>query len=159
MAKAKSGVPEGYQTVTPMITYDDTRKAIDWYKKALGAEELYTAAGPDGKVMHAEITIGSSRLMLHDEMHGSKSAKSLGGSPVVLWVFVENCDALFDRAVAAGAKATMPVEDQFWGDRGGTLTDPFGVGWWIATHKEDLTPQEMNERQAEFFDRMAAASR
>ena len=155
MAKAKHAVPEAYQTVTPMITFDDTSKAIAWYERALGAEKLHSSAGPDGKIMHAEIRIGSSRLMLHDEIMEGKSARTLGGSPVTLWVFVEDCDALFDRAVAAGARVTMPMADQFWGDRGGALVDPFGLGWWIATHKEDLTPQEMKVRQEEFFEQMA----
>jgi PhnB protein len=156
MTKAKNPIPQGYQSVSPLICYEDTRKAFDWYVKALGAKQLSMSPGPDGKILHAELQIGSSRLMCHDEMHGSLSARKLGGSPVVLWLYTEDCDALFDRAVAAGAKATMPVADQFWGDRGGTLEDPFGMSWWIATHKEDLTPAEMKSRQAEQFQHAGA---
>src|SRR4051794_40665666 len=101
MAKAASPVPKGYSTVTPVLTLEDARKAIDWYKKALGAEEQSVSAGPDGKVMHAAIRIGNSYLMLHDEMMGAKSARTLGGSPVDLWLYVEDCDAAFKRAVDA----------------------------------------------------------
>jgi PhnB protein len=156
MAKAKKAVPEGYQTVTPILTFDEARKAIDWYKKALGAEELSSAVGPDGKIMHAEIRIGSSRLMLHDAMMGSKGPRAYGGSPAGMWLFVDDCDALFNRAVAAGAEVRMPMGDQFWGDRCGTLTDPSGFAWTIATRKEDLTNEEMDQRQTEFFKQMAS---
>ena len=155
MAKASSPVPKGYSTVTPVLTLEDSRKAIDWYKKALGAEEQGVATGPDGKVMHAAIRIGSSQLMLHDEMMGSKSPRTLGGSPVDLWLYVEDCDAAFKRAVDAGAVAKMPVSDQFWGDRWGVFTDPFGLEWSVATHKEDLTKEEMEARQKELFASMA----
>jgi len=156
MAKAKKAVPEGYQTVTPMLTFDECRKAIDWYKQALGAEELSCSTGPDGKVMHAEIRIGDTRMMVHDAMMGNKGPKELGGSPAGLWVFVEDCDTLFKRAAAAGATVRMLMDDQFWGDRCGTLTDPFGYGWSIATRKEDLTRAEMDQRAAEFFKQMGA---
>ena len=156
MTKAKNPIPQGYHSVTPLIVYEDARKAIDWYVKALGAKQLSMSPGPDGKIVHSEIQIGTSRLMLVDEMHGSRSARKLGGSPIVLWLYDPDCDALFDRAVAAGAKATMPVADQFWGDRGGTLSDPFGLDWWIATRKEDLTPEEMRSRQAEQFQHAGA---
>src|SRR5215212_5355389 len=104
MAKAKNAVPEGHHTVTPQLILDNTAQAIDWYKKALGAEEVARAVGPDGKIMHAEIRVGDSRIMLNDEMGGAKSAKAMGGSPASLWLYVEDCDALFNRAVAAGAK-------------------------------------------------------
>ena len=156
MAKAKSPVPEGYGTITPMICYEDTRKAIEWYGKAFGAKQRSLSPGPDGKIMHAEIEVGNSLVMMHDEIMGSRSARSLGGTPVTLWAFVENSDAVFDRAVAAGAKATMPVADQFWGDRGGTLTDPFGIDWWIATRTEDLSAAEMQGRAAEYFEKAGA---
>ena len=155
MAKAKKAIPEGYLTVTPILTLDECRKAIDWYKQAFGAEELACSLGPDGKVMHAEIRIGNARIMLHDAMMGAKGPKALGGSPAGLWVFVEDCDSLFNRAVTAGATVRMAMADQFWGDRCGTLTDPFGFGWSIATRKEDLTRPEMEQRQAEFFKQMA----
>jgi PhnB protein len=154
MARTTPAVPEGFHTVTPQLTLENTAQAIDWYKHALGAEELTRAAGPDGKIMHAEIRVGDSRLMLNDEMGGGKSPGALGGSPMSLWVYVEDCDALFNRAIAAGAQVAGPMgqmADQFWGDRSGTLTDPFGYRWSIATHKEDLTRDEMEERGAEFF--------
>jgi len=159
MAKAKRAVPEGYHTVTPQLVIDNAAQAIDWYKKALGAEELARAVGPDGKIMHAEIRIGDSRIMLNDAMGGAKTPKSLGGSPVSLWIYVEDADSLFNRAVSAGA--TVPpgpmgaIADQFWGDRCGSFTDPHGFRWTIATHKEDLTPQEMQQRQDEFMKNFA----
>jgi uncharacterized glyoxalase superfamily protein PhnB len=154
MTKAKRSIPEGFHTVTPQLTLESTAQAIDWYKKALGAKELSRASAPDGKVMHAEIQVGDSRVMLNDEMGGGKSARATAGSPMSLWVYVEDCDTLFNRAVAAGAKVTGPMgqlADQFWGDRSGTFTDPFGYRWSIATHKLDLTREEMEQRGAEFF--------
>jgi PhnB protein len=156
--KARRPVPEGYHTVTPQLTLDNTAQAIDWYKKALGAEELSRAAAPDGKIMHAEIRVGDSRIMLNDEMGGGKSAKSLGGSPMSLWLYVEDCDAIFNKAVSAGAKVSGPMgqlTDQFWGDRSGTFTDPYGYTWSVATHKEDLTREEMEKRGAEFMKQQA----
>ena len=163
MAKAKRAVPEGYHTVTPVLALDDAASAIDWYKKAFGAVEVgERAVGPDGKVMHAEVTIGNSRIMVHDAMMGARDAKSMGGSPASLWVFVEDCDALFNRAVKAGALVNQgpmgQVADQFWGDRAGSLTDPHGYIWTIATRKEDLTPEEVHERQAAFMKQFAPAS-
>jgi PhnB protein len=160
MAKAKSPIPEGYHTVTPSLTLDDAVQAIEWYKKALGAEEVSRAVGPDGKIMHAELKIGDSRIMLNDAMMGGKGPKALGGSPASLWIYVENCDALFNRAVAAGAQVAHGVmgqlQDQFWGDRSGTLTDPHGYMWTIATHKEDLTREEMKQRQDAFMKQFAS---
>ena len=161
MAKAKQAVPEGHYTVTPHLTLDEAAKAIDWYKKALGAEEKGRAVGPDGKIMHAEIQIGNSRIMLNDAMMGGKGPKALGGSPVSMWLYVEDSDALFNRAVSAGAQifggAMGKMTDQFWGDRSGTLTDPFGYTWTIATHKEDLTPEEMQQRQEAWMKQFAHA--
>jgi PhnB protein len=161
MAKAKNAIPEGHHTVTPQLTLDNTAKAIDWYKKALGAEEVARYVGPDGKIMHAAVRIGNSLIMMNDEMGGAKSPKACGGSPASLWVYVENCDALFNRAVAAGASVDPgpmgKVADQFWGDRSGTFTDPHGYQWTIATHKEDLTPQELEQRANEFFKQHASA--
>ena len=154
MAKAAKPVPEGYHTITPQLTLDNAAQAIDWYKKALGAEEISRSAGPDGKIMHAEVKIGNSRVMLNDVMMGQKGPQAFGGSPASLWLYVENSDALFNRAVAAGAKVQMPLADQFWGDRGGAVTDPAGYTWWIATRKEDLTHAEMQQRAAEFFKQM-----
>ena len=159
MAKAKNAIPPGYHTVTPQLTLDNAAQAIDWYKKALGAEENSRAVGPDGKIMHSELRIGDSRIMVNDAMMGGKGPKAQGGSPVSLWVYVEDCDSLFNRAVAAGAQV-MPgmgaLADQFWGDRSGTFTDPHGYRWTIATHKEDLTPQEMKQRQDEWMKKFAA---
>ena len=161
MAKAKSAVPAGFHTVTPQLTLDNAVQAIDWYKKALGAEEVARAVGPDGKILHAEVRIGDSRIMLNDAMMGGKGPKAMGGSPASLWVYVEDCDALFNRAVAAGAQvdasAMGAMMDQFWGDRAGTFTDPHGYTWTIATHKEDLTPEEMKQRMDEFMKNFASA--
>src|SRR5258706_2892383 len=151
MAKAKHAVPEGHHTVTPQLTLDNAVQAIDWYKKAFGMEEVARAVGPDGKVMHAELRIGDSRIMMNDAMMGGKGPKTIGGSPMSLWIYVEDCDALFNRAVGAGAEVRMAVADQFWGDRTGNLTDPHGYSWTIATHKEDLTPEEIKQRQDEFM--------
>lgn len=158
MAKAKRAVPEGYHTVTPQLTLENTAQAIDWYKRALGAEEISRAAAPDGKIMHAEIRVGDSRLMLNDEMGGGKSARAFGGSPMSLWVYVDDCDAIFNRAIAAGAQVSGPMgrlTDQFWGDRSGTFKDPYGYQWSIASHKEDLTREEMEKRGAEFMKNAA----
>ena len=161
MAKTKNAIPAGHHTVTPHLILDDAAGAIEWYKKALGAEEVARAIGPDGKIMHAEIRVGNSLIMLNDEMGGGKSAVAMGGSPVSLWLYVEDCDALFNRAVAAGGKVPPgpmgQMQDQFWGDRSGTFTDPHGFVWTIATHKEDLMPQEMKQRSEEFMKQFAAA--
>jgi PhnB protein len=160
MAKAKSAVPEGFHTVTPQLTLDNAVQAIEWYKKAFGAEEVARATGPDGKILHAEVRIGNSRIMLNDAMMGAKGPQALGGSPASLWIYVEDCDALFNRAVAAGGQvAGGPMghmQDQFWGDRCGMLTDPQGYKWTIATRKEDLSHQEMEQRQAEWMKQFAA---
>jgi PhnB protein len=157
MAKAAKAVPEGYHTITPQLTLDDAAKTIDWYKKALGAEEVSRSLGPDGKIMHAELKIGNSRVMVNDVMPGYKGPSGFGGSPASLWLFVEDSDALYNRAVGAGAKVQMPIADQFWGDRAGAVADPAGYTWWIASRKEDLTHAEMNQRAQEFFKQMAQA--
>ncbi len=155
MANAKKAVPDGYQTVTPQLALDNAAAAIEWYVKALGAEELGRATGPDGKILHAEVRIGNSIMMLHDAIMDGKGPKAMGGSPAALWVFVEDCDALFNRAIAAGAQVFPgpmgQMQDQFWGDRAGTFTDPHGYTWTIATRKEDLSPDEMSQRQAEWM--------
>jgi len=159
MAKAKRAVPDGFHTVTPQLTLSNAAQAIDWYKRALGAEEHSRAIGPDGKIMHAEIRVGDSLIMVNDEIGGGKSAKAMGGSPASLWVYVDDCDTLFNRAVAAGAKVPPgpmgQLMDQFWGDRTGTFNDPEGYRWTIATHKEDLTPDEIQQRQDEFMKQWA----
>ena len=157
MTKAARPVPEGHHTVTVQLSLDDAARGIEFYKKAFGAQEIGRHLGPDGKIMHAEITIGDSRVMVNDVMQGMKGPKAFGGSPTTLWLYVDDCDALFNRAVAAGAAVQMPMSDQFWGDRGGVVADPAGYTWWIATRKEDLTPAELEERAAEFFKQIAQA--
>ncbi len=160
MTKATSPVPEGFHTVTPQLVLEDAAGAIEWYKKALGAREVSRAPGPDGKIMHAEIAIGDSRIMLNDAMMGAKGPKALGGSPISLWVYVPDADALFTRAIAAGAQASGgpmgTMQDQFWGDRCGSLTDPHGYRWTIATHKEDLTREELQQRMDQWMKNFAA---
>lgn len=155
MAKASSPIPDGFHTVTPALALDNAAQTIEWYKKAFGAEEVSRNLGPDGKIMHAELKIGNSRLMVSDVMEGMKGPKTFGGSPIALWLYVENSDALFNRAVGAGANVQMPIADQFWGDRAGAVADPAGYTWWIGTRKETLTSAEINKRAEEFFKQMA----
>jgi PhnB protein len=158
MAKAAKAVPEGFHTMTPQLKLDNAAQTIDWYKKAFGAEEIGRSAGPDGKIMHADLKIGDCRFYLNDVMSpNDKGPKACGGSPVSFWLYVENSDALFNRAVTAGAQVQMPMADQFWGDRAGCVADPEGYSWWIATRKEDLTRAELEQRAAEFFKQMAQA--
>jgi PhnB protein len=163
VTKAKSPIPEGLYTITPQLTLDSAAEAIDWYKKALGAEETSRATGPDGKILHAELRIGNSRIMVNDAMMGGKGPKALGGSPASLWIYVEDCDALFKRAIGAGGRVASggmgEMQDQFWGDRSGSLIDPSGYTWTIATRKEDLTPQEMKQRQDEWMKKFASPAR
>jgi len=155
MTRAKNAIPEGHHTVTPVLTLDNAAQAIDWYTKALGAEEIARSTGRDGKILHAEIRIGDSRIMLNDPLMGSKGPQGFGGSPASLWIYVEDCDALFTRALSAGARVAGgsmgQMADQFWGDRSGTLTDPHGYTWTIATRKEDLSRQELERRQADWL--------
>ena len=153
-----NGVREGYQTVTPALTVRDGAEAIEFYKKAFGAEEIMRVPGPDGKsIMHAEIRVGTSRIMLGDEAPsmGCLAPVTLGGPGGSLYVYVPDVDAAFKQAVAAGAKALMPVTDMFYGDRFGQVEDPSGHRWGLATHVEDLAPEEMARRQREFFASMA----
>ena len=155
MAPAKRYIPEGYHTLMPVLTFDDCKAALDWYARALGAEETGRSLAPDGKIIHADFRIGNSHVMAHDAMMGGKGPLEFGGSPAALWIYVENCDALFQRAVAAGAAVVRAVEDQFWGDRCGTLKDPHGYAWTIATRKEDLSREEIDARAAVFFKQFA----
>jgi uncharacterized glyoxalase superfamily protein PhnB len=151
-------IPEGFRSVTPMFIVKDARRAIDFYKQAFGAEELLVMPGPGGKgVMHAEIRIGDSILMLGEEHpeQPCKSAETAGGSPVSFYIYRENVDAAFKTAIKAGAKALMEVEEMFWGDRMGTVQDPFGYSWSLATHTRDLTPEEIGRGAAEAFAAMA----
>ena len=154
MANVKA-IPEGYSTVTASITFRDGVKAIEFYKNALGAQERAIARGPDGKIMHAAIRIGNSIVMLNEEVMGSRSAETQGGSPVSFYLYVEDVDSAFKKAIAAGGKSTMPVSDMFWGDRMGHFTDPFGLSWTLATHVKDVTPEEMKRGQEEFMKQFA----
>lgn len=149
-------IPEGYHTLTPFLTVRDASKAIDFYKKAFGAQERGVAKGPDGKVMHAEVQIGDSVIMLADEFpdFGALSPESVGGSSSGLHIYVNNVDEAFDRAVKAGAHVEMPVMDQFWGDRYGKLKDPFGHKWSIATHIKDMSADEMKRSMEEAMENM-----
>lgn len=154
-------IPEGYNTLSPHITVRGVGKALEFYKKAFGAEEMCKMPGPDGKtIMHAEVKFGNSTMMLCEEMPGMGCSlvsplSTDGKTTAVLHLYVEDADALFNRAVKAGAKATMPLADQFWGDRYGQLTDPFGHTWSIATHKYDYTPEEIQKKAAEAFAQCA----
>jgi len=138
-------IPDGMRTVTPHLVCAGAAEAIDFYKKAFRAEDLARMPGPNGKLMHAQIQIGDSIVMLVDEFTewGSFSPKSLKGSPVTIHLYVEHADGVFERAIAAGAKAKMPMSDMFWGDRYGVVEDPFGHYWSIATHMRDVSPEEM----------------
>jgi PhnB protein len=141
-------IPEGYHSLTPNIVYKDTRKAIEFYKKALGAKERHIMPGPNGQgVAHAEIQIGNSIIMMCDESAEMKtrSAQTLGGSPVSFYIYLADVDAAFQKALSAGCHALMPPTDQFWGDRMGALADPFGYQWILATHTKDLSEQEIRE--------------
>lgn len=141
-------IPDGYHSITPYLIIKGASDAIEFYKKAFGATELFRMAQPDGRIGHAEIKIGDSAIMLADEFPemGHKSPTSLGGSPVSLLLYVEDVDAVYAQAVSSGAKEDRPVEDKFYGDRGGSLIDPYGHIWHIATHMEDLSPEEMEKR-------------
>jgi PhnB protein len=147
MASRIREIPKGFHTVTPYLVVTDAARAIDFYKRAFGAEELRRLDGPDGKIAHAELKIGDSIIMLSDEMPGwSRSPESLGGTAVNIFLYVKDVDRVFNQAVAAGAKIGMPLNDMFWGDRYGQVTDPFGHSWSLATHKEDLQPEELRKR-------------
>jgi PhnB protein len=142
-------VPEGYHTITPYLSVSDGPAAIEFYKKAFGAKELFRMPGEGGKgISHAEIQIGDSRLMLAEEYPEMNflGPNARGGTSVMLHLYVDDCDAWFKRAVDAGAKVTRPVADQFYGDRGGGVEDPFGHSWYLSTHKEDLSEEEVKKR-------------
>jgi PhnB protein len=153
MAANVQAIPDGYHSITPYLMIQGATAAIDFYKRAFGAQEIYRLNMPDGRVGHAELQIGSSRLMLADEMLEmpgviSKSPTTLGGTTNGYCLYVENADAEFKRAVAAGANVKRPMADQFYGDRSGTVEDPFGHLWTISTHVEDVTPEEIGRRMA-----------
>jgi len=159
MANAVKPIPEGYHTISPSLTVRDAAAAIQFYKEAFGAEEVVRMPGPNGKIMHAEIRIGDSVLFVNDEWPGMAVAPPMSGLPSsYLFMYVPDVDRIFTQAVAGGATVNMAVENQFWGDRYGKLTDPFGHHWGIATHVEDVTPEEMERRQAKYMAKGAGQS-
>jgi PhnB protein len=150
-SKKVKPIPDGYHTATPYLIVDDGARAIDFYKKAFGAKELLRIPAPENRIGHAEIKIGDSIIMLADE-HPTMDAygvKHYGGTPVSLLLYVEDADKMFEQAVAAGGTSVRPMADQFYGDRSGTVQDPFGHRWHVSTHKEDVSPEELNRRMAE----------
>jgi len=148
-------IPAGHHTVAPYLAIKNAVSALEFYKKAFGAIETYKLIVPDGRLGHAEIRLGNSLIMLSDEFPecGGKAPESLGGSPVSIHLYVEDVDAFVKKAVAAGARELKPVADQFYGDRSGQLQDPYGHLWWVATHKEDVAPEEMQKRVQALFAR------
>jgi PhnB protein len=155
---AAKPIPDGYHTATPYLIIRNATEAIEFYKRAFGATERMRMVAPSGEVAHAEIEIGDSPIMLADEMPGApwRSPQSLGGSPVSLMLYVEDVDALFRQAVDAGGKVERAVQDQFYGDRSGTLIDPFGHVWTLATHKEDVSPEEITRRAEALFKKQGS---
>jgi uncharacterized glyoxalase superfamily protein PhnB len=150
-------IPDGYHNVTPTLTVKGASDAIGFYKKAFGAQEIMRFPGPDGKsIMHAEIKIGDSIIMINDEhpQMGCLSPKSTGGPSSGIFLYVQNADDTFNKAISAGAKSKMPMMDAFWGDRFGSIEDPFGHVWSISTHKKDLTPDEIKKAGEEFMKQM-----
>ncbi|MCB1662128.1 MAG: VOC family protein [Pseudomonadales bacterium] len=147
-------IPEGYHAITPYLSISGAAEAIEFYKCALGAEELFRLAAPNGDIMHAEIKIGDSAIMLAEscEESGFRNPKKLEGTSVGIHLYVENVDEIFSRAIEAGAKVVKPVENQFYGDRNGTVEDPFGHLWFIATHIEDLNPEEISARAKALYE-------
>lgn len=152
-------IPDGYHAVTPSLTLKNSKKAIEFYQRAFGAKVLDMFPNPSGQgIMHATIQIGDSIIMMGDEFpgpHSPRSAETLGASPISLYVYVSDVDAVFKQAVAAGGTAVMPVAEMFWGDRAGTLKDPFGYQWMIATHKRDLTKDQIRTEAEAFFSEAA----
>jgi len=158
MAKAKNPIPAGLHTITPHLVVKGAAQAMEFYKKAFGATENARMPGPNGLIMHASMKIGDSTFFLNDDMPGpggSASPTKLGGTAVIINLYVADADKTYKQAIAAGAKQTMPLEDQFWGDRYGQVVDPYGHVWAIATRKEDYTTAEMEERGRQFMQSMA----
>jgi PhnB protein len=152
-------IPEGYHTITPQLTCRDAARAIDFYKRVLGAKEINRATDPSGKVMHAELQIGDSRIMLNDEFPGMAVAPNPSGPhSSSLFIYTDNVDALWQRATQDGCKVDMPLNNMFWGDRYGKFTDPFGHQWAVATHIEDVAPEEMQRRMEEAMKKMPRAA-
>ena len=155
MPSQAKAIPQDFHSVTPYLTLSDAARALDFYKRAFGAKELMRMDSPNGKIGHAEIKIGDSKIMLADEMPGGecRSPQSLGGTTGGIFLYVDNVDAVFNQAVSAGARAEAEPADMFWGDRYGRLKDPFGHSWSVATHKEDVAPAEMQKRMKEFMSK------
>jgi uncharacterized glyoxalase superfamily protein PhnB len=159
MSSQTKPIPSGFHTLTPHLVVKGANKAIEFYKQAFGAQELGRSAGPDGKsIMYADLKIGDSHLFLVDEFPemGCHAPSSTAGTPVTIHMYVEDVDAAFGKALAAGAHVKMPLSDMFWGDRYGVLTDPFGHAWSLATHKEDLGPEEIRKRTQSAYAGVAA---
>jgi PhnB protein len=158
MSKPVRPIPEGYRTMTPNFVCNNAARAIEFYKTAFGATELRRALGPNGEILHAELQMGDSKFFVNDTM--SKTALPMppqgATNPMYIHLYVADADAIFNRAVKAGARVEMPLQNMFWGDRYGKLTDPFGQQWGIATHVEDVAPEEMKRRQDAFFSKTAA---
>jgi len=154
MTATTKPVPEGYHTATPYLIVANAAKAIDFYKEAFGAAEIMRLANPEGKIVHAEIKIGDSPIMLCDESPkcNAFSPLTIGGTPISLFLYLKDVDAIVNRAIAAGATLVMPVADQFWGDRCGSVADPFGHKWTVATHTEDVPPDEIAKRAKALFE-------
>lgn len=156
-----NAVPDGYHTITPALTCKDAAKAIDFYKKALGAKEISRMEGPGGVIGHAELQIGDSRFFISDVFPGMSSAPDAGGKSApssYLFIYIEDVDTAFNKAVSAGCTVTMPLQDQFWGDRYGRLSDPYGHSWGMAEHVEDVAPAEMERRAKEWQENMAKSA-
>lgn len=152
-------IPEGYHTITPQLTCRDAARAIEFYKKALGAQELMRSAGPDGKIMHAELQIGDSRFMVNDEFPGVAVAPNPSAPhSSSLFLYTEDVDSLYNRAVREGCRVDMQLDNMFWGDRYGKFTDPFGHQWGVATHVEDVAPAEMQRRMEDAMKKMPRAA-
>jgi PhnB protein len=150
-------IPEGYRTVTPYLTVRNGAEAIDFYKRAFNAQENFRMAEPGGRIGHAELRIGDSLIMLSDEYPdmGARGPESIGGTPVALHLYVEDVDAFVERALQAGARLERPLQNQFYGDRAGMLADPYGHRWWVASHVEDVPPEELERRAKEMFGQAA----
>jgi PhnB protein len=160
MANTVRAIPEGYHSITPALTCKNAAKAIDFYKEALGAKEIMRMEGPGGIIGHAELQIGDSRFFVNDEFPGMASAPdpNTKSSSSYLFIYTDDVDTVYNRAVAAGCKATMPLQNQFWGDRYGKLADPYGHHWGLAQHVEDVAPEEMQRRSKEWQASMSKSA-
>jgi PhnB protein len=159
MPKPVRAIPEGYHSISPSLTCKDAARAIDFYKSVLGATEVMRMPGPEGKIMHAELKIGDSIIFVNDEFPGMAVAPAPGAMPSsYLFLYTEDVDSVYNRAVSMGSKVAMPLENMFWGDRYGKVVDPFGHQWGLAQHVEDVAPDEMKRRQEDMAAKMAKAA-